>query len=367
MAQPGYAPLWSSTGRDDFNIMKNMGANYIRLYHPIGEEGTQPDHSQLLDAASKSNLKVFGAVHQYLTCDGDNCYKAWNNAVEEGLKTGFAKDGAWHSSVWAINMINEVDAMVQTPKQQVLRIISAVDGLIAAEKSQNVKSTVKLTSCFTTALASPLGGGDNTIYHGFSSMENWIKQPSLVDYTPESVGSATDLAKEIDRRWIHCMNAQIPWKNGLDNMVATKYTEAGMSRPWIVGEMGFNGAHQDVIKSDIAAMQEFGKTGGAYFAGSFVFQFQTAYQKSGAELNFGLFGLGDKQLATVNVAGKTLPVHCLTSRLWAFEQPDSQCKADCNHRAQAVTTAFGGTLTGAGLCLDSAPMGPPKTVTVVAV
>ena len=48
------------------------------------------------------------------------------------------------------------------------------------------------------------------MYHGFSSIEAWIKNPGLVPYTPRSMTTA-QLAAAIDSRWVHCANAQIPW------------------------------------------------------------------------------------------------------------------------------------------------------------
>lgn len=96
------------------------------------------------------------------------------------------------------------------------------------------------------------------------------------------------------------------------------------------------------------------------FGGTFVFQFQTAYEKTGAELNFGLFGLGQREIGTTgSIAGKTYKVHCLTARNWAFEQPPSFCKAECNHRSHPIVEAFGGKLVNVtGLCLDDKPLGP---------
>jgi hypothetical protein len=370
MAQDGFMSQWGLSGRDDLGIMSRMGANYIRLYHPVGVpitpdplakdySGPQPDHTNFLDAAKANDLQVFGAVHQYIPCPDDDCFGNWAGAVHEGLNKGFAQNGSWHSAVWAVNMINEVDAIVnfEAAEKQVKRIISSVDGLLYAEKMFGVNGTVNLTSCFTTALATPLGGGAATIYHGFSSVEAWIKNTSLVDYTPRSVGSSQDLAEEIDRRWIHCMNAQMPWKNGLDGMVANQY-EQFMPRPWIVGEMGWNGGHHDAIEQEVQMMNNFSKQEKG-FLGSFVFQFQTAYEKTGSELNFGLFGLGEKDLdITADVGGKSYPVQCLTSKLYAFEQNSSACKSDCDHRAQAVAKAFGGKLLGDGLCLDATPVAP---------
>jgi len=358
MAQEAYKPQWGAEGRDDLGIMKRMGANAIRLYHPIGEPGKQPDSRGFLDASEAAGLKVFGAVHQYLSCtQQDDCYESWFKAIQDGLASGFAQDGAWHSAVWAINLINEVDAHVPftDPVRQVKRLISAADALLAAEKAAQVSGSVNLTSCFTTAMAPTFGGGPWTIYHGFLSMEKWIKTPALVDYTPRS-GSITDLARELDRRWVHCVNAQIPWEYGLKGMLADHYAPL-LPRPWFIGEMGFNGAHTDVIERELAAMHEYAEEGHG-FLGTFFFQFQTAYFKWGPELNFGMFGLGAPQVGTTGkFEGRDFPVHCLTSRQWAFEQPSSGCKEECNHRARAVAKAFGGEISGSGVCLEEPPLG----------
>jgi hypothetical protein len=324
------------------------------LYHPIGERTPQPDARGFLDASEAAGLKIFGAVHQYLSCTADdNCYESWFKAVQDGLVKGFAKDGAWHSAVWAINLINEVDAHVPftDAARQVKRIISAADALLAAEQVAGVNGSVNLTSCFTTAMAPELGGNSWTIYHGFLSMDAWIEMPSLIEYTPRSSGSIAELARAIDQRWVHCVNAQ--------TLVYGEIAAQPWPRPWIIGEMGFNGVHGSVIESQLTAISKDATEGrGNGFLGSFFFQFQTAYFKWGSELNFGMFGLGAKRVGTTGeMNGKRFPVHCLTSRQWAFEQSDSWCKDECNHRAKAVAKAFGGQISGSGVCLDSPPLG----------
>jgi len=357
IGQSGYENLWASSGRDDLGIMARMGAKSLRVYHPIGEPTQpEPDHAPFLDAVRSAGLSMFAAVHQYLTCPEDNCYDSWNTAVADGLANGFEEGGKWHSAVWAVNMINEVDAIVpfDAPGRQVMRLISAVDGLLAAEMAAKVTGEVKLTSCFTTAIAVPLGGGAATVYHGFSSIEAWIKNPGLVPYTPRSMTTA-QLAAAIDSRWVHCANAQIPW-SGLKAMIADHYAPF-LPRPWFIGEMGFNGASASDITTQLTEMNEYTSEGKG-FLGSYMFQFQTAYEKTGSELNFGMFSLGGETLFEAGVVeGNTYDVRCLTSRLYAFDSDTSGCPA-CNHRAEAVAAAFGGTLSGTGLCLDMPPLGP---------
>lgn len=350
MAQEGYRSQWGAEGRDDLGIMKRMGANAIRLYHPIGELDPQPDSRGFLDASEAAGLKVFGAVHQYLHCDEhDDCYEAWFKAVHDGLANGFTKDGAWHSAVWAINLINEVDAHVPFTDgaRQVKRLISAADALLAAEQAAHVPGTVNLTSCFTAAMAQPLGGGDWLVSHGFHSMDAWIKTPSLVEYTPRSAASLADLAKAIDQRWIHCVNAQ----GNVYGWIAGEQ----WSRPWIIGELGYGPVHSDVVEKELKELNK-ATLEDPWFLGFFLFQFQTAYFKWGSELNFGMFGVGSPEVATASHRGKSFPVHCLTTRQWAFEQAGDGCKDKCNHRSHAVARAFGGEISGRGVCHEEPPL-----------
>jgi len=183
-----------------------------------------------------------------------------------------------------------------------------------------------------------------------------MQTPALVEYTPRS-GSMADLAKELDSRWVHCINAQIPWERGLKEMLADHYAPL-LPRPWFIGEMGFNGIHSDVIERELDAMHRYALEDNG-FLGTFFFQFQTAHWKGvGSELNYGMFGLGAPQVGTTGKFGdKDFPVHCLTSRQWAFEQPSSGCRSECNHRAKAVAKAFGGEISGHGVCIEEPPLG----------
>jgi len=389
MTEPGYANMWDASGRGDFGIIKAMGANTIRVYHPMGEEirfsqpKTEPDRTQFLAAVKSSGLNVLGAVDQSLPCPNDDCYASWYRAVTLGLASGFAVQNAWHETVWAVNMINEVDGMTtrsdgtQDPAVYMKRLVSAIDGLLAAERDAKVTANlVNLTSCFTTALAAPLGGGLASIFHGFSSMEAWIKNPHLLSYRPRVVTSLTDLAARVGGRWLHCMNAQIPW-NGIIKLIPQDYTKVGMGRrPWFLGEMGFNGNHGDQITRDLKQMQTYALEGNTTFFGTLFFQFQTAYWKTGSELNFGMFGLADKLGYSATIAAtpwqkqKEEPLRCLTSKLWVYEggATSKTCGGHttlCNHRAQAVAAAWKGSLVGKGLCLNAAPIGPGTIVSEV--
>merc|ERR1712176_16926 len=88
---------------------------------------------------------------------------------------------------------------------------------------------------------------------------------------------------------------------------------------------------------------------GHAFLGAAFLQFQTNYLKGGAAMDYGMFGLGDEvlgQTGEVCEPGhgcRSWPVHCLTTKLsWL-----SGSKAE---RAQAVATAWGGSIDHASLC-----------------
>merc|ERR1719499_1435974 len=89
---------------------------------------------------------------------------------------------------------------------------------------------------------------------------------------------------------------------------------------------------------------------GESFLGAAFFQFQTAYWKGGSEMNFGLFGLGEKQIGeTGEVCDRecqTWPVHCLTTNL-------SWLAGTRANRARAVATAWGGSIDTSALCSSS--------------
>merc|ERR1719188_1846216 len=79
-----------------------------------------------------------------------------------------------------------------------------------------------------------------------------------------------------------------------------------------------------------------------------MFQFQIAYWKGGAEMNFGLFGLGtdqigqtDKLCDKLTVKCRKWPVHCLTPSL-------SFLPGALALRAEAVSQAWNGSIPGDG-------------------
>merc|ERR1711997_371599 len=86
-----------------------------------------------------------------------------------------------------------------------------------------------------------------------------------------------------------------------------------------MGEYGANGLSQEVIRSELVTMDESARDQTNPFMGMAFFQFQTAYFKGGSEMNFGLFRLGDRQIAETGeicdkgMACNKFSVWCLTT------------------------------------------------------
>lgn len=63
MLQEGYQPLWGAPpARDDLQVIKDLGANTVRLYHSIGLEGPG-NHGLFLDRAGTLGLDVMPGYH----------------------------------------------------------------------------------------------------------------------------------------------------------------------------------------------------------------------------------------------------------------------------------------------------------------
>merc|ERR1711920_379156 len=177
---------------------------------------------------------------------------------------------------------------------------------------------------------------------GFQDMVAVIDDPQVANYTPRA--SLGDLQEAFSTRWIHGLNTQSPWNFVRDIISRDYYRFEGI--PWFIGEYGGNGQGEDVIREDMESMRAHALESDAFLGAAF-FQFQTTYWKGGAEMNFGLFGLGETQIGeTGEVCERGChkwPVHCLTTNLpWL---PGTKA-----NRAKALASAWGGSIDHSALC-----------------
>jgi len=355
--QIGYEKQWGSGGRNDLNVIKKLGGNAIRLYHSFGF-GPRSDHGSFLDAAHDNGLSVLPGVDSDLAihnCTDFDCYETVKEVIKTGFSLGFAKGKDWHPAIHTVILFNEPDFFANDPKCpqkaswcRVKAAISALDGLLAAEREANISGRVNLTTTWSFAALDSIDGKCKNCpgYFGFQDMLAVIENVSIAHYKPRT--PAKDLADSFHRRWVNALNVQAPW-GFVKERITKNYGPFG-NRPWFIGEFGDLGQTHDILKNDVQAMHEFASANDSLFMGASIFQFQTAYWKGGSEMSFGLFGLGKEKIAdTEDVCDNKgdcckWPVYCLSTDLHWLPTDQAQ-------RAAAVAAAWNGTVTG--LCRNA--------------
>jgi len=356
MLQIGYEAQWGASGRDDLGVMRALGGNAVRMYHSFGLN-TRSDHGGFLNRAQELGVNVMPGFHTEMSheCQEFDCFEAWKNAASKGFQLGYQQGGGWHPAVAMVVLLNEPDFMEFSPQCQqnnpgawcrVRAALSALDGLLAAEREAGVAAgRVNLTIAWSFGMMHSI---DDQVYgpgyFGFQDMKVAVANPQLAGYTPRT--PQAEFEEAYRTRWVNCLNTQAPW-DFVNSVISGNY-EPFKPTPWFIGEYGANGQPRDVIEQDLRDMQRHAASDAAFMGVNF-FQFQTANQKGGSEMNFGMFDLGDEVLGeTGGVCDDGLPclqwpVRCLTSDLAFLPGTLSQ-------RAQAVAAAWNGSLQHDSLC-----------------
>jgi len=288
-------------------------------------------------------------------CPKYDCFDSWKSATLKGFQHGFKTGAAWHPAVASLILLNEPDFFEIAPKCQphgswcrVKAAISALDGVLAAEREAgvsagHVKLTVTWSFAVRTSIDSKVRGPG---LYGFQDMVAAVQDPQIAHYTPRS--SLSELREAFRTRWVHGLNTAAPWTYVKD-IISKDYSQF-LPTPWFIGEYGANGQDEGIIQADLMSMQDFASQGDE-FLGAAVFQFQTGYWKGGAEMNFGLFSLGDEQIGRtgdvcdrVNFHCRSWPVYCLSTELPHLQGAKAR-------RARAVANAWGGSIDRSSLCL----------------
>mmetsp|Transcript_107689 Transcript_107689/g.332700 ORF Transcript_107689/g.332700 Transcript_107689/m.332700 type:complete len:741 (-) Transcript_107689:97-2319(-) len=355
MLQVGYAEQWGPGGRDDLGVMKAIGGNAVRMYHSFGLN-TRSSHAGFLDRASQVGVNVMPGYHTEMTaeCPDFDCFQAWKEATLKGFSLGYRQGNGWHPAVAMLILLNEPDFLKFSPQCEgsgawchVKAAVSALDGVLAAEREEGVApGRVNLTIAWSFAMETSIDGKvTGPGYFGFQDVKAVVERPELVQYSPRS--SQAELLEAYRTRWVNCLNTQAPWSFVRD-VIGGNYAHFEPT-PWFIGEYGANGQPRDVIEDDLKAMQHAALEKDSSFMGVTFFQFQTANQKGGSELNFGMFDLGTEQITeTGEVCDDGLycmrwPVYCLTPTLHYLP-------VDLRERARAVASAWSGTLNHGSLC-----------------
>merc|ERR1712050_453299 len=316
------------------------------------------DHGSFLDYSQKLALNIMPGYHLdpsniHAQCPDFDCYDYFRKATIRGFENGFRKGSSWHPAVAALMLLDEPDGLGNLPEChpqgglcRVKASVSALDGVLAAEREQGVEAgRVRLAVTWSfatkTSVDGKVSGPGN---YGFQDMVAVMRNPQIAHYTPRA--SLEDLQEAFQTRWMHGLNTKSPW-NFVRDVIEKDYRQF-LPIPWFIGEYGASGRDEAAIQADLESMTAHALSGHA-FVGSAFLQFQTNYLKGGAAMDFGMFGLGENvvgQTSEVCEPGhgcRSWPVHCLTTDLhWL-----SGSKA---HRATAVASAWGGSIDHHSLC-----------------
>eukprot|EP00418_Pyrodinium_bahamense_P083834 CAMPEP_0179053940 /NCGR_PEP_ID=MMETSP0796-20121207/22532_1 /TAXON_ID=73915 /ORGANISM="Pyrodinium bahamense, Strain pbaha01" /LENGTH=200 /DNA_ID=CAMNT_0020750553 /DNA_START=1 /DNA_END=599 /DNA_ORIENTATION=+ len=156
-------PLWGPRGRHDLKVIKQLGANTVRLY------GNNPanDHRSFLEEAQALGLGVVVGIsdYPYIQMPGNcmstqqNCYQQVKESYLGNLRGGFLQENrTYHPALRQVIVINEPDLKapgIASPRLFIRAIISAIDGMLGAEKAANVTGALpNFTATFSFGVCS---------------------------------------------------------------------------------------------------------------------------------------------------------------------------------------------------------------------
>merc|ERR1711920_630077 len=204
-------------------------------------------------------------------------------------------------------------------------IISAFDGMLEAEQEAGVTGPlINFTATFSFALCTSceFSYGKPALAQ-MSQLDDAMRHPGKYDYTPRNNITAAYL-----ERFTHSFNTQNPaWD--IRPLFLNAYEEKFPSMPVFIAE--YHRPHMNQSQ-DLATVMQIAE-GSDLLLGISFFQFQVAYWKTGSEMEFGMFGLGEEVVASMPYFSKTYDVYCL--------QPE-ESPASGRTFADIMTHVYGG-------------------------
>merc|ERR1740121_229800 len=257
MLQEGYQPLWGAPpARNDLQIIKDLGANTVRLYHSIGLEGPG-DHGLFLDRAGALGLDVMPGYHTYNAiyggCPQFDCYATWKSYTLKAFQQGFRRGDGWHPAISVLLLFNELDFFRGYGRAVHARAaISALDGVLAAEREAGVEpGRVRLSIAWSNTPGESLDGKvKGFAIWAMQDVASCVADPSLAQYKPKT--SQALLEEAYKTRWAHSINVQTP---GILGYMKHHYHQFEPI-PWFIGEYGANGMSSAAIKAELECMEK---------------------------------------------------------------------------------------------------------------
>lgn len=311
MGEPA-KPLWGQRGRSDLQVIRDLGANMVRLY------GNSPDvdHGSFMDEALKVGLGVTIGMSDYPytqmqnSCmqTGFDCSEQIKGVYSLNLAKGFLTDGKqYHPSLKHVIVINEPDLKLPgmaEPKKFAKGIISGLDGMLEAEKEAGITGPLPNFTATVSFGVCPLCKkyGKQPAMGQMAEIREAMLNPAAYGYTPKN-----DLAKVYHTRWLNSFNTNAP-ADYIESSFVKPYEETFPGTPVVIEEFHTPGKNP---KDDLALMMKTARESNLMLGVSF-FEFQKRYDKGGTEAAFGMFGLGEFSVNEFNYYGDNFSSFCLT-------------------------------------------------------
>lgn len=313
--------LYADWGRGDLKIMKEMGANTVRMY---GNDANT-SHRAFLDEAHKHGLRVIAGMSKFGFTQGpDNClindwycyrqtYFYFHKQLQMGFTIGDGKQ--YHPALKAMIICNEPALDLHGDKKRHLTcraMASVFDAMIQAEKDLGITGN-PIAFTITWAFAD----FENTGMPGLASMLEFyecLKQGT--EKAPTLYEAKNDLVKAFHERWVNSFNTQNVWYEVqyqfLDKYASSPFWSHDLKIPVFIGE------YHNIDRPDTQDLKKLlGLTKSKkypFFLGFNFFEYTRAKWKpagpdgTNVQWDFGLFDYGDCPLLDMDYLGNTWTV-----------------------------------------------------------
>lgn len=373
---------WDEFGRDDLGLLRDMGVNSIRVY---GADVDKP-HTRFLDRADEVGMSVFVGMSDYYfiqhatrkcaVAPHYNCFDVMKdaygrflrNGLLDGSVTGGITGNAYHPAVKILGILNEPDLKVfgmdgkLSIRDALKAVISAWDGMLAAEREANVKRNLcKFTITWSFAECSNCLLNREGREPGLTFMREMHAAIEAGDGGGYPISAAVKAAYKT--RYLNSFNTQ----NRFDHFVVQRMLDLYDGDPRMndkgifIGELHSQSTAAQSLKDDLLRSVERAtpddRPGGKHgkYLGAYAFEFTRAYHKGGDEMNFGIFLYGQW---TGKHVGPICGERCQTHQVFCLTDLEIGVTDRRSGKPQEVAAAYGGAITNSkALCpeMRSAP------------
>merc|ERR1712194_559728 len=178
-------------------------------------------------------------------------------------------------------------------------IVSAFDAMLDAERDAGVTGPlINFTATFSFAICNSCENSHGSpALAQMAQLDDAMRDPKKYGYEPKN-----NVTAAYETRFTHSFNTANPARD-VKVQFLDKYEQVFPNTPVYIGEYHRVGSNQTEDLDEILDIAEASPN----FLGISFFQFQVAYWKTGSEMEFGMFGLGDYKVDGMPYFNKDYP------------------------------------------------------------